>query len=124
MRGGKKGGREGGKKERKKKEKEREEKRKERGEKGKKKRGERRRRNGNKAIKQTGINNIAIAGGVSANTELRKRLSALGDSYNIFIPKFEYCTDNAAMIAIAGYFKFFENNFAKQNSSPKARMKV
>ena len=61
-----------------------------------------------KASLQTGISNIAIAGGVSANSYLRKKLTELGknNNYKIYIPKFEYCTDNAAMIAIAGKYKF------------------
>jgi N6-L-threonylcarbamoyladenine synthase len=61
----------------------------------------------NKASLQTGISNIAIAGGVSANSYLRKKLIDLGknNNYKIYIPKFEYCTDNAAMIAIAGKYK-------------------
>ena len=61
-----------------------------------------------KASLQTGISNIAIAGGVSANSYLRKKLIELGknNNFNIYIPKFEYCTDNAAMIAIAGKYKF------------------
>ena len=62
----------------------------------------------NKASLQTGISNIAIAGGVSANSYLRKKLIELGknNNFKIYIPKFEYCTDNAAMIAIAGKYKF------------------
>jgi len=77
-----------------------------------------------KAIKETGINEIAIAGGVSANSELRKRLASFSKDYNIYIPKFEYCTDNAAMIAITGYYKFLQNDFTEQDVAPNARMKV
>jgi N6-L-threonylcarbamoyladenine synthase len=77
-----------------------------------------------KAIKQTGIKEIAIAGGVSANSALRKRLSSYEKDYKVYIPKFEYCTDNAAMIAITGYYKYLEKDFAEQNLAPKARMKV
>ncbi len=77
-----------------------------------------------KAIKQTGIKNIAIAGGVSANSELRKRLTSFDKDYNVYIPKFEYCTDNAAMIAITGYYKYLQQDFAKQDIAPSARMKV
>jgi N6-L-threonylcarbamoyladenine synthase len=77
----------------------------------------------NKAIKQTGIKDIAIAGGVSANSELRKQISKL-NGCNTYIPKFEYCTDNAAMIAIAGYYKFLQQDFADQKISPSARLKV
>jgi len=77
-----------------------------------------------KAIKETGIKEIAIAGGVSANSELRKRLASFGKDRNVYIPKFEYCTDNAAMIAITGYYKYLQQDFAAQNISPNARMKV
>ncbi len=61
-----------------------------------------------KAAKQTGINDICIAGGVSANSSLRIGLKELAarEHWNCFIPAFEYCTDNAAMIAITGYHKF------------------
>jgi N6-L-threonylcarbamoyladenine synthase len=77
-----------------------------------------------KASKQYHIKNIAIAGGVSANTGLRKALTDAADQYNwkVFIPKFEYCTDNAAMIAIAGYYKFLKKDFAGQDVAPLARM--
>ena len=77
-----------------------------------------------KAIKQTGIKQIAIAGGVSANSYLRDQLENLAkkEKFDFFIPKFEYCTDNAAMVAIAGYFKFSDKNFAQQSESPSARL--
>ena len=77
-----------------------------------------------KAIKQTGIKQLAIAGGVSANSYLRKQLTdlATAKNYQLYIPKFEYCTDNAAMIAIAGYFKYLEKDFAKQDETPSARL--
>lgn len=71
-------------------------------------------------VKQTGINRVAIAGGVSANSGLRKALMNHTD-WEIFIPPFEYCTDNAAMIAIAGYFKYKNGLFADQQSTPFAR---
>ena len=77
-----------------------------------------------KAITETGIKNIAIAGGVSANSELRKRLASFSSNHNVFVPKFEYCTDNAAMIAITGYYKFIEQEFTDQRITPNARMKV
>ena len=79
-----------------------------------------------KAVKQTGVKSIAIAGGVSANSGLRKGLLELGAKYkwNVFIPKFEYCTDNAAMIAIAGYQKFLKKDFVGQDIAPLARMSV
>ena len=77
-----------------------------------------------KAAKQYHCNQIAIAGGVSANSGLRNALLSLQDTlgWEVFIPKFEYCTDNAAMIAIAGYQKFLQNEFVGQEVSPMARM--
>jgi N6-L-threonylcarbamoyladenine synthase len=76
-----------------------------------------------KAAKETGINQIAISGGVSANSGLRNTL--LGEQENsgweVFIPKFEYCTDNAAMVAIAGYFKYLKKDFAEMDVSPYSR---
>ena len=64
-----------------------------------------------KAVKQTGITHVAIAGGVSANSEIRKTLKASEEKYGwtTYIPKFQYTTDNAAMIAYRGS-KLFENN--------------
>ncbi len=77
-----------------------------------------------KAAKETGVKDIAIAGGVSANSGLRKSLIEMGEKYKlrVFIPKFEYCTDNAAMIAIAGYHKFLKKDFVGQDVAPMARM--
>jgi N6-L-threonylcarbamoyladenine synthase len=77
-----------------------------------------------KAALQYGIKDIALAGGVSANTGLRQGLIQLGEQmgWNTFIPKFEYCTDNAAMIAIAGYYKFLKGDFVGQDIAPLARM--
>ena len=77
-----------------------------------------------KAAKQYGINEIAIAGGVSANSGLRNALSEMKDSlgWNVYIPAFQYCTDNAGMIAIAGYHKFLAGEFVGQDVSPMARM--
>lgn len=79
-----------------------------------------------KAAKITGVKNIAIAGGVSANSGLRNSLLEMGEQYkwNVFIPKFEYCTDNAAMIAIAGYQKYLKGEFVGQDIAPMARMSV
>lgn len=67
-----------------------------------------------KAIKDTGIKTIAVAGGVSANSELRERLTLLGNKHScrVFIPKFSYTTDNAAMVGCAGLFKYFNKEFA------------
>lgn len=76
-----------------------------------------------KAIQQTGVKHIAIAGGVSANSSLRTALKKLGTEMNcsVHIPKFEYCTDNAAMIGVAGYYKFLKGEFASHNIEPLAR---
>jgi N6-L-threonylcarbamoyladenine synthase len=76
-----------------------------------------------KAAKQTGIKSIAIAGGVSANSGLRESLQQTGinNDWKIFIPKFEYSTDNAAMIAIVGYYKYLKNDFANLEATPYAR---
>lgn len=77
-----------------------------------------------KAAKQTGISEIAIAGGVSANSGLRKVLHELGDKegWKVYIPRFEYCTDNAAMIAMAAHFKYENEDFCEQTVSPLPRM--
>jgi N6-L-threonylcarbamoyladenine synthase len=76
-----------------------------------------------KAARQTSIREIAIAGGVSANSGLRQRLNELAakENWNIYIPKLEYCTDNAAMIAVAGYYKFLKGEFVGQEVAPVAR---
>ncbi|MDD2192686.1 MAG: tRNA (adenosine(37)-N6)-threonylcarbamoyltransferase complex transferase subunit TsaD, partial [Bacteroidales bacterium] len=60
------------------------------------------------------IKDIAIAGGVSANSYLREKLTELGKkhNWNVFIPPFQYTTDNAAMVAVAGYFKYLNKDFA------------
>jgi len=78
-----------------------------------------------RAAKETGISEIAIAGGVSANTFLRSELERYGQKnrWNTYIPKFEYCTDNAAMIGISAYYKFLEKDFATQEITPAARLK-
>jgi N6-L-threonylcarbamoyladenine synthase len=72
---------------------------------------------------ETGIKNICLAGGVSANSGLRAGLKAMGQKYkwHTYIPAFEYCTDNAAMIAITGYYKYLNNEFAELSISPTAR---
>jgi N6-L-threonylcarbamoyladenine synthase len=76
-----------------------------------------------KASAQTGIKNICIAGGVSANSGLRHGFAALGakNKWQTFMPRFEYCTDNAAMVAITGYYKYFAQDFAPLNVSASAR---
>jgi len=75
------------------------------------------------AAHTTGIKEVCIAGGVSANSGLRKAFTELGEKYhwNTFIPDFEYCTDNAAMIAITGYYKYLAGQFAPLSISPSAR---
>lgn len=76
------------------------------------------------ASKEYGINEIAIAGGVSANSGLRRYLQSLADenAWNLHVPSFEYCTDNAGMIAIAGHLKFLRKEFSTQEVSASARM--
>lgn len=79
-----------------------------------------------RALNEQNINQIAIAGGVSANSALRKRLEelAVNNNWELFLPKFEYCTDNAAMIAMAGVYKYGKGEFLGQDASPMARMKI
>ena len=79
-----------------------------------------------KAAKQFDIKEIAIAGGVSANSGLRKALAEKGEElgWNTYIPDFQYCTDNAGMIAITGYYKFLEGQFADQSIQPSARLPI
>jgi N6-L-threonylcarbamoyladenine synthase len=76
--------------------------------------------------KETGIKQIAIAGGVSANSGLRSELDLLGKKHQwqTYIPKFEYCTDNAAMIAITGYYKFLKQEFCSLDATPLARYDI
>lgn len=77
-----------------------------------------------KATSHFGIKDVAIAGGVSANRLLRSEVLRIGQEkgWNTYIPKFEYCTDNAAMIAISGHFKFKENKFSDLTMVPQARV--
>tara|TARA_R110000751_G_scaffold4791_3_gene23155 strand:- start:1018 stop:2043 length:1026 start_codon:yes stop_codon:yes gene_type:complete len=76
-----------------------------------------------KAVKQTGITQIAIGGGVSANSGIRQALNKAEEKWGwtTYIPKFEYCTDNAAMIGIVGYLKYKEMDFVDQSITAKAR---
>ncbi|WP_165730294.1 tRNA (adenosine(37)-N6)-threonylcarbamoyltransferase complex transferase subunit TsaD [Polaribacter sp. 20A6] len=78
------------------------------------------------AVKQTGIKHIAIAGGVSANSEIRHRLQLAEKHFGwtTYVPKFEYTTDNAAMIAITGYLKYLNNDYSDVSVTAKARLKV
>ena len=76
-----------------------------------------------KAAKDLNIKDLCIAGGVSANSGLRKAFKELGDEkgWNTFIPDFQYCTDNAGMIAITGYYKYLANDFAELDVPSMAR---
>jgi N6-L-threonylcarbamoyladenine synthase len=76
-----------------------------------------------KAAAETGIKHLCLAGGVSANSGLRKAFEETGrqQGWNTFIPAFQYCTDNAAMIAITGYYKFLEKQFANLDVTASAR---
>jgi N6-L-threonylcarbamoyladenine synthase len=77
------------------------------------------------AMKEYGINEVAIAGGVSANSGLRAALSALSQrkGWTLYVPEFEYCTDNAAMIAMAAHFKYLRGEFVGYDIAPLAKMK-
>lgn len=76
-----------------------------------------------KASEATGIKEICLAGGVSANSGLRSSLTEMGlrEGWNTYIPAFQYCTDNAAMIAITGYFKFLNKEFDEMDVKISAR---
>ena len=78
-----------------------------------------------KAVKETGIKQITIGGGVAANSELRDTLTETAQKrgWKVFIPERKYTTDNAAMIAGAGYFKFLKHEFASMDLAPDARLK-
>ncbi len=78
-----------------------------------------------KAAIETGIKDLCIAGGVSANSGLRKEFKEMGEKYgyNTFIPDFEYCTDNAGMIAITAYYKFLAKDFVGLDVDVSARGK-
>jgi N6-L-threonylcarbamoyladenine synthase len=76
-----------------------------------------------KAVKESGIRTVAVSGGVSANSGLRQSLMEEGrkNGWEVHIPKLEYCTDNAAMIAIAAHFKYLRSDFSNQAAVPFAR---
>jgi N6-L-threonylcarbamoyladenine synthase len=76
-----------------------------------------------KASILTGIKEIGIAGGVSANSGLRTDMKEEAEKrkWNLFIPEFKYTTDNAAMIGITGYYKYLRNEFSSQDVVPLAR---
>lgn len=75
------------------------------------------------AVEQTGVRRVCIAGGVSANSGLRSAFEQTGkaEGWETFIPRFEYCTDNAAMIAITGHYKYLHQQFDDMSVSPSAR---
>lgn len=79
-----------------------------------------------KAAKETGIHEITVAGGVSANSGLRAALKSQAEKrhWNLFVPEFRYTTDNAAMIAITGYYKYLKGEFATHDMVPFARMVI
>ena len=77
------------------------------------------------AAEMTGIREVAIAGGVAANSLLRKRLKEMEVSgWKVYIPEFEYCMDNAAMIGITGYYKFLKSDFSDLTIVPDARLQL
>ena len=78
------------------------------------------------SVKKTGIKHVAIAGGVSANSEIRKRLEEAQKywGWKTYIPKFEYTTDNAAMIAITGYLKYMKTSFTDLSIQATARLRI
>lgn len=77
-----------------------------------------------KAAREHKISEIAIAGGVAANSGLRNTLQemAIKERWQVYIPDFQYCTDNAGMIAIAAYYKYLASDFSSQSISPMPRM--
>ncbi|MBA3664738.1 MAG: tRNA (adenosine(37)-N6)-threonylcarbamoyltransferase complex transferase subunit TsaD [Bacteroidetes bacterium] len=83
-------------------------------------------KNARNVLKETGIKQLAIAGGVSANSELRSQVLELEKELSIktFIPPFEYCTDNAAMIGITAYYKFLRNDFSDLSVIPQTRIGI
>lgn len=79
-----------------------------------------------RASRETGIKEIAIAGGVSANSGLRKMALSEGEKrgWKLYVPKPEYCTDNAAMVAMAAHFKYLAGDFSELSVEPLPRMKL
>lgn len=76
------------------------------------------------AADELNINEVSIAGGVSANSELRNQIKETGEvnNWNVYIPDFQYCTDNAGMISITAYYKYLKNQFAPLNIPIQARL--
>ena len=83
-------------------------------------------KNVREVLRETSIKELAIAGGVSANSALREQIRGLESELGIktFIPKFEYCTDNAAMIGITAYYKYLNGDFSDLSIIPLTRMPV
>ena len=79
-----------------------------------------------RTVRETGITRVAIAGGVSANSGLRKTIESMRDEkgWEVFIPDFQYCTDNAGMIAMAAYYQYINNDFANWDLSPEPRLRI
>ena len=79
-----------------------------------------------KAVQQTGITEVGIAGGVSANSALRKKMNDLAEEkgWEVYIPQMSFCTDNAGMIAMAGHFKYLAGEFSDIEVVPKVRMTI
>lgn len=79
-----------------------------------------------KAAQQSGIKQIALAGGVSANSELRRTLKLSGEKmgWSVYIPDFQYCTDNAGMIAMTGHIKYLQGEFCDLKTAPQARWEM
>ena len=78
----------------------------------------------NSAVQETGIKNIVFGGGVSCNTGIIERFKNDNNNFKAFFPKFEYTTDNAAMIAMVGYLKYLNSDFSNLNEGAKARYKI
>ena len=76
------------------------------------------------AIKSTGIKNVVFGGGVSCNSGIIKKFKSKKNDFKAFFPKFEYTTDNAAMIAMVGYLKFQNNLFSNLEKGAKSRYKI
>lgn len=79
-----------------------------------------------KAVKLTGVKTIAIGGGVSANSGVRNAIAEYCDRHHLtaFIPQRQFTTDNAAMVAIAGYYKYLDKNFCPYDLPPFARVTI
>ncbi len=77
-----------------------------------------------RTVEQTGIKEIAVAGGVSANSGLKESVTGMGEKYGwkVYFPALQFTTDNGAMIAMTGYFRFLAGQFDAQDTVPMARM--